>query len=193
MNLSLGTVEYERQKYVNWLASRVDGNLSFCGHTFSRLLSCLFDIPFVPVLDKDQSRAEDGNKLRLVYKNSNKIRCSTQELFNDESGCTFLEFLVSISERVNDILYDPETDRTGIYFWDFLHNVGLDDFSDDTYGVSWDMFKLTQICSRIMNRAYNPDGTGGLFPLRKPREDQRTVEIWYQLQAYLQEKITRKF
>lgn len=188
VNMSLGNVELERQRYVNWLAAKVDGNLSYCGFTFSRLFNCLFDIPFVAALEKDINRAEDGNRLRVVYTTSHKINCEIRDLFQSNEGCTFLEFLVSIAMRANDILYDPEEDHTAMFFWDFARNIGLDSFDDEGYGRNWDMFKLTQVVSKVMNRTFEADGTGGLFPLTKVREDQRKTEIWYQLQAYLREK-----
>jgi hypothetical protein len=30
-------------------------------------------------------------------------------------------------------------------------------------------------------------GLGGMFPLEDPREDQRAIEIWYQMMAYINE------
>jgi hypothetical protein len=42
-------------------------------------------------------------------------------------------------------------------------------------------------CQRVINRTYGPDGSGGLFPLHKPHIlDQRRVELWYQMQYYLE-------
>jgi hypothetical protein len=40
----------------------------------------------------------------------------------------------------------------------------------------------------LIYRNYSPSGRGGLFPLRHPDEDQRGVEIWYQMAAYLYEQ-----
>ena len=31
------------------------------------------------------------------------------------------------------------------------------------------------------------NGTGGLFPLKRPRVNQRRVEVWYQMSEYLME------
>jgi hypothetical protein len=31
------------------------------------------------------------------------------------------------------------------------------------------------------------DGSGGLFPLKNPQQNQRTTEIWYQMNAWLME------
>jgi hypothetical protein len=42
---------------------------------------------------------------------------------------------------------------------------------------------------RLNRRLYTTSGYGGLFPLEEPKEDQRKVEIWYQMMAYLGENL----
>ena len=41
--------------------------------------------------------------------------------------------------------------------------------------------------NRVNGRMFSRDGSGGLFPLRRFDRDQRSVEIWYQMQAWLME------
>ena len=48
-------------------------------------------------------------------------------------------------------------------------------------------FLINEAFQMINERSYAFDGYGGLFPLRKPHQDQRNIEIWYQMQAYLME------
>ena len=43
---------------------------------------------------------------------------------------------------------------------------------------------------RILNRRYAWDGSGGLFPLMRPDGDQRTEELWSQMNSYVLEKIS---
>jgi hypothetical protein len=38
---------------------------------------------------------------------------------------------------------------------------------------------------RCVWRTYEPNGVGGFFPLENPNEDQREVELWYQMSAYV--------
>ena len=45
------------------------------------------------------------------------------------------------------------------------------------------------VLDRFMDRDYAPDGKGGLFTIRDPRFDMRSMEIWYQLTAILREII----
>ena len=192
MRTALQRAERERERYIAWLAERVDANLNYDGITFSKLVHILWDIPFMYVLERDAERGNDGNMLRKIYTHTHKID-DYDEVFataypTEDSltaGCTFLEFLVAISERANDIMYDPLEEKTSIYFWQFLKNIGLDHCSDEDYGISWDYFYVSNVVGKVLNRNYEADGSGGLFPISNPTEDQRTVEIWYQLQGYL--------
>ena len=48
-----------------------------------------------------------------------------------------------------------------------------------------DVEKLLERVKKFLNREYDKDGTFGLFPLKNPKKDQRKVEIWYQMMAYI--------
>jgi hypothetical protein len=92
-----------------------------------------------------------------------------------------LEFLIGLATRLNVADYEPDMpDRVGPWFWALMDNLGIIEADE-----SWieDSFK------RINTRDYSFDGHGGLFPLRRPCEDQRKIEIWYQMQAYLMENM----
>ena len=41
----------------------------------------------------------------------------------------------------------------------------------------------------LLYTSYAPDGKGGLFTIRNPRFDMRSMEIWYQMNCYLNEII----
>lgn len=69
------------------------------------------------------------------------------------------------------------------WFWKILENAGLEKYTDEQF----DEWKVYQILDDIVDRRYNRNGFGGLFPLRKPKKDQRKVELWYQMCAYLVE------
>ena len=47
---------------------------------------------------------------------------------------------------------------------------------------------VEEILNRVVWRTNESDGTGGLFPLSRPYLDQRDVEIWSQLNAFLLEQ-----
>ena len=49
----------------------------------------------------------------------------------------------------------------------------------------YDRRYVDTVISRFLNRDYEPNGRGGLFTVRNRKEDLREVEIWYQLQWFL--------
>lgn len=181
----LSRAETERDQYINWLANKVT---VYVGSDYSILIRCLWDIPFVWQLPDDQNRSADGNMLRAVYIQSHNVQ-HRDVVFPFEDGCTFLEFLIGLSMRINDIMYEPNEDKTHEYFWMMLGNMGLDHCTDGTYGKSWDDFLVNEVTGRIMSRNYDFNGIGGLFPLQNPVEDQKKVPIWYQMNAFLTENM----
>lgn len=179
----LSRAEVERDKYLEWLAGKIT---SYVGSEYSRLIHCLWEIPFVWQLPDDRNRAIDGNMLRSDYVRDNHILY--QDLvFPYEEGCTFLEFLIALASRANDIMYEPGMDKTADYFWQMISNMCLDHCNNATYGKTWDDFYVNEMVGRILSRSYDYNGLGGLFPLRNPINDQKTVPIWYQMNAFLNE------
>ena len=49
----------------------------------------------------------------------------------------------------------------------------------------FDKRAVDEIVQRFLNREYEPNGKGGLFTVKKYERDLRTVEIWCQLNWYL--------
>lgn len=186
MTNSLSYAENERELYFEWLANRVgmDGSVPY-----SRLFKGLLDIPFMWQLDDDKNRAIDGNLLRSDYLYGRDVNPNIifPNINEDYSGCTFLEFLVALAVRANEIMYVPGRDQTADFFWIFMQNIGLDHCTDDMFGVTWDDFYVSNCVGKVLSRTYNPDGTGGIFPLKSPLEDQTRVPIWYQMNAFLNE------
>ena len=81
---------------------------------------------------------------------------------------------------------DPEIgNRTGQWFWGMLVSLGLGSMSD----ARFDPVAVDDILGRFLDHDYSPDGRGGLFTVREPRFDMRSVEIWYQMNCYLNEII----
>lgn len=99
----------------------------------------------------------------------------------DSPGCSFLEMMIAISHRLSF-----ETDRRPKWwFWHLMKNLGLENYSDD---MPFTQDEVDETLDRVIWRTYSPDGKGGLFPLEDPQHDQRQVELWYQLNAYLLER-----
>ena len=107
-----------------------------------------------------------------------------------DSPCSVLEILVSVANRMEDILYDPKNGNRALkWLWTLICNLGLDIFTDAVYKSDPGSFmqEIDDILEKFIGRTYDRKGQGGLFPLKKPRKDQREVEIWYQMQEYLDE------
>jgi len=135
-----------------------------------------WDILYVPTIPNDQNRSQDGINLRQEYGNV------TGNSLPPMGPCRMLEFLIGLAIRLNAADYDPAMpDRVGSWFWALIDNLGI---------IKGDDLWIEDSLERINTRDYSSDGSGGLFPLRRPKEDQRNVEVWYQMQAYLMENFS---
>ena len=64
-------------------------------------------------------------------------------------------------------------------------NIAL--FGVDRSRTNTNGYSQQRIIDRFNQRAYQPNGAGGLFTLISPNVDMRQLDIWYQLMAYLNE------
>lgn len=178
------TIRYD---YFEWLCDKVSDKS--CDKSYLMLLEDLRKIPFVTILELDNNRAEDGKYLREEY--AIYEAHSLNALRAIEAGeCSVLEVLISIAERMRFELTSTDADENNDiyqYFWQMLHNLGLDSFDDEDYVDLGGHAAVFEIVADWLDRSYSPDGKGGIFPLRHPDYDQRDVELWYQMQAYLEE------
>jgi len=129
---------------------------------------------FVP---NDDNRAEDGRELRWEFLNENGL--AGDDLWMD-LDCSFLEMLIGLSRRVAFESYGSP----GEWFRRILENLEFIDYTDRGFN-SISALDVDRTLERINNRTYDRNGHGGIFPLHHAAEDQRKVEIWYQMSAYL--------
>ena len=86
--------------------------------------------------------------------------------------------------REETIMEDADIgNRTGQWFWSMIVSLGLASMDDNRFHQSRAEF----VIERFRRRDYQPNGAGGLFTLQNPKEDMRTLDIWYQMMAYLNE------
>lgn len=170
--------------YLRWLYSQVlpieSKNSS---RNFWALLRQLYCTEFVWFVPNDDNRLEDGRDLRQEFLRSDA------SLPNDswdwiQMGCSMLEMLVALGRRLS---FQMEGEPR-FWFWTLLENVGLDKFNDRFYKTDKQAEEVDEVLQRIIWRNYAEDGSGGLFPLKHPDEDQRKVEMWYQMSAYILEQ-----
>lgn len=167
-----------RFDYLKWLYDWMDGE----GYWI--LFRHLHSVPFRWIVTNDENRAMDGQALRDRFEYEEHYT----EVGYPEEECSVLEVLVGIASRINDILIGiDEEDQTPRWFWEIVSNLYLHNFTDEDFFESGGREEISDILDMFMDRKYTFEGEGGLFPLRNPSEDQRKVELWYQMSAYLDE------
>lgn len=147
-------------------------------NTYWNLLRLLYTKEFVWWVPNDDNRAQDGRELRTEFLLEERITPSNEQW--EALGCDLFELLVALSRRLSFIT--GEESRT--WFWIMIENLGLYQYNDR---VDIPKDRVEEILEGLIYRTYDPDGNGGLFPLRNPTVDQRQVELWYQASAYIAE------
>ncbi len=165
--------------YLVWLYSQVANvDLKSPKRKYWTLLSQLYSTEFVWFVPNDDSRVEDGRELRYEFVEERDL--DNADLAWMGLGCSVLEMLVALSRRMAF-----ETDvPASAWFWHIIENLKLHEYNDSRRDFA-DIVKV--VIDKVIWRTYDKDGTGGLFPLRQPNRDQRKVEIWYQMSAYILE------
>lgn len=152
------------------------------------LLKTLHSMEFYWIIDRDENRARDGENLRVKY----FYEVNSEDTKYDDilyRPCTVLEMLVALAIRIEGITAGWEQDskdRTADWFWEMVRNLDLMDCSDDNWSENC-RAKVQYYIQNFMDRKYETNGVGGLFPLKSVCQNQRRVEVWYQMQAYIQE------
>lgn len=166
--------EFVNNDYFEWLYNLVHGI------QYRRLLIELHSIEFRYSIRMDENRADDGIRLRYRY----AIQKGCEEYVDYLNGpCSVLEMMVALAIRCEeDIMDDPSYgDRTGQWFWHMIVNLGLGSMTDDRFDKRY----VRERIDIFLNREYEPNGKGGLVTIKNCKHDLRTVEIWYQLNLYL--------
>lgn len=154
--------------YLDWLQGQV---ATPAGRSYGQLFRELADKEFVWLIPNDDNRLADGLELRL-------------EFFDEsvDGGVSVLEVLIGLSRRLAFVA-EGEAE---FWAWRLIENLELT--------KCWDPLSVRKIrdlddkLDALIWRTYHSDGQGGFFPLAWPEEDQRKVELWYQLNAYVEEQ-----
>lgn len=171
------------ETYLTWLYTKV-GLDKELGPRFTRwsLLRQLHKTEFVWFVPNDDNRVEDGRDLR--YEFLDEFSITWVDEFWMRLGCSVLEMLVALSRRLS---FEAEGEPSD-WFWKMIDNLGLAGLTDHRYHLPHIPKQVEDVVNQLIFRTYEFDGSGGgLFPLKFPDKDQRQVEIWYQLSAYLLE------
>lgn len=169
--------------YFQWLYSQVGSTrLKNRNRTYWRLLKLLFTKEFVWIVPHDDNRIADGTDLRYEFVDHSRINDVPRDWIN--LGASFLEVLVGLSRRLS--FQDMEEREPREWFWELIDNIGLSKHTDN---AEFSDEEVNDILDRVIWRTYYTNGEGGLFPLRHASTDQRHIELWYQMCAYLLERV----
>jgi len=140
----------------------------------------LYQKPYAYFIGNDDNRDYDGKDLRREFIET----CDIQDIdiLWLDLECSMLEMLIAFARRAAFKVQGNSLD----WFWKFIENLGLLDCTDEKYDRTIRR-KVDIVLERVINRTYRRDGSGGLFPLRDAKRDQRRIELWYQLSAYILE------
>ena len=173
---------YDASQYFYWLCDFVGG----CGN-YTKLLMHLHNTDFIYLISMDGNRAEDGIRLRNRYEEEMNFPEKSFTTWYGNRPCSVLEMMIALAVRCEESIMGNSAygDRTRYWFYSMIDNLGLRNMTDANY----DMYLVVDVLNRFLYRQYNEDGSGGLFILSNPHIDARSMEIWMQLNWYLNDYI----
>ena len=155
--------------YFEWLIAPLD---QYDTRLSLSQMRVLYSTAFEVAIAEDRNRAANGVELREEFLYFHPEFLGDPGIDNWLGlQCSVLEMLQALA---NCMAYTTSGDGA-LWVCDMLQNLDL----GHTQAEAIEGLK------RLNQRSYSQDGRGGLFPLRHPLEDQRTVPIWYQMSAYL--------
>lgn len=95
--------------------------------------------------------------------------------------------MVALAVRLEEHIMtdDDYGDRTGVWFWEMVENLGLIEMTDTNCVEGY----IRDVIQRFLNHDYSINGKGGLFTVKYCDQDLRYSEIWYQACWYLDDLI----
>lgn len=173
-----GTID---DRYFEWLYSHIGSvrnrNPSRSWWSLARQL---YSKPFTWFVPNDDNRIADAIELRFEYIDIFGSEGITQGWL--DMDCSVFEMLYALARRASFEATGTPSD----WFWKFMDNMDIRGWNDRHY-TAFAETVIDEALDMLINRTYREDGFGGLFPLKNAPEDQRKVEIWYQMSTYLLE------
>lgn len=170
------------KRYKRWITDFVDPESAY-----SSLLTSLYEYEFVPFIDRDKNREEDGRYLRERFATENGEKC---EDYYIDWPSSVLEMILALSIKIEDLMYDPDVgDRTVKWFWMMVRNLGFSECHDEAWTASPEQMSsyVNMVIDVFLNRTYSDDSTYGcLFPMKEnDGEHRKDLEIWHQMNEYM--------
>lgn len=175
-------VDFDEMKmaYHNWLSSYLQPETVYD----SFVLGLLFEIPFrCDSMPADANRLSDVYDLRMQFVDSAGIVCNEYL----DSPVSVLEVITVLAMKMAYLRDGDEVsddNAVALFYHEMLSNLGIDeDFMENDWKRKERLIR--RVVKKLLDRRYSKDGSGGLFPLKSARTDQRNVELWYQMNAYM--------
>ena len=163
-----------KEKYWEYLMDRIGPH-----EEFTELLYQLHRTPFRWPLAKDYNRVHETDMIRQYFCNDMDINYHEIDGWDNQT-VSFLELVIQLSRNCEEKVGAMETIHHRVWFGKFMDHLGLNRFDN----VRYDPEKVQEIVERCIERRYDRLGNGGLFPLKASKNDQRLVELWYQIAEY---------
>ena len=169
-----------RNEYFDWMIDLVNANRGPKEISYIKLLEYLHNTEFTYLILRDRNRAEDGVDLRYRFGLIRKHPEYPEYLSGPSS---VLEMMIALAIRCEECIMDDPAygNRTSQWFWGMIASLGLGGMTDAIFDRDY----VEECLTRFLNREYERNGKGGLFTVKGTRRDMRKMEIWYQLNAYL--------
>lgn len=159
------------ESYFQWLESLVhyDPVLDWAIHNHY----------FYSPIRMDENRNSDGLYMRQTYFDSHGVKPS-----DDSPNASVFEALIALASRCEETCgYVHDISE---WYAMFIENMGL------SYFIGKDIDEYDEAIGNhirvTLNHDYDYNGEhGGLFPMKKPPCDLRTIELWWQMQYWITE------
>lgn len=172
--------------YFDWMCQLVCSDQRYLrSKSYDKLLRFLHSIDFNYTIPMDGNRAEDGVCLRYRFGDEHSYEHSLIASYLDIRPCSVLEMMVALALKCEErIMWNPDIgDQTPRWFWGMIESLRLGSEDDRCFDEGYAYYTVM----KFINRDYKRDGKGGLFTVKNPTQDMRSVEIWYQMSWYLNE------
>jgi hypothetical protein len=167
--------------YFEWLTGHINFNHGRPnGKTYVDLMGLLHNKEFIWIVANDDNRLEDAEALRHEFISDEGIT-RPGGLLDHQPPLSVLEIIVSLSVRCAF----ADGGNAQDWAWTLIKNLDLHRMSDPLSRM--DVEEVDDILDTLIYRNYDPDGSGGFFPLNHPQVNQKEVELWYQMNAYIDE------
>lgn len=174
------TRETIQNEYFDWMYNLMCEGIADDGISYRKLFIFLHTAEFRYLIPRDENRAHDGINLRRHFEYLEHTDDNILPML--KGPCSVLEMMIALAIRCEDTMSDDDYgDRTKQWFWGMIKSLGISDMYDDRFNNR----KAYEIIERFLDREYEPNGKGGLFTIKNTNKDLRDVEIWYQMNWYL--------